>query len=111
MGFGCGIVFPNPQNAMSPTFVEDAMERHQRLIAALAEFQASGETSDSVLGSFGLVIVYDFSLDCGIVTVTATLNHADGAWLRCRVPCPGLTIDQLPLARDTARNMVLGSNQ
>jgi hypothetical protein len=82
--------------------------RHQRLIAALAEFQACGETSDSVLGSFGLAIVYNFSLESGIVTVTATLNHSEGAWLRCHVPCPGLTIEQLPLARDMARCMVLG---
>lgn len=96
---------------MSPTFVEDAMERHQRLIAALAEFQASGETGDSVLGSFGLAIVYDFSLDGGIVTVTATLNHADGAWLKCKVPCPGLTIEQLPVARSMARCMVLGGRE
>lgn len=96
---------------MSPTFVEDAMERHQRLIAALAEFQASGETGDSVLGAFGLAIVYDFSLDGGIVTVTATLNHADGAWLKCKVPCPGLTIEQLPVAQDMARCMVLGRRE
>ena len=93
---------------MATTFVEDALERHQRLIAALAEFQASGEYSDAILGSFGLAIVYDFSLDCGVITVIATLNHADGAWLRCRVPCPGLTIEQLPIARDTARSLILG---
>lgn len=101
-------VCPNRNHALSPTFVEDALQRHQRLIAALAEFQASGETSDSVLGSFGLAIVYNFSLESGIVTVTATLNHSDGAWLRCHVPCPGLSIEQLPLARDMARCMVLG---
>lgn len=96
---------------MSPNFVEDAIARHQRLIAALAEFQASGENSDAVLGSFGLVIVYDFTLDCEVVTVIATLNHADGAWLKIKVPCPGLTIEQLPAARQMARSMLLGSDQ
>jgi len=93
---------------MTPTFVEDATERHSRLIAALTEFKASGETSDSVLGSFGLTILYSFSLDCDIVTVTATMYHAEGAWMRTRVPCPGLTIEQLPQARNMARFMLLG---
>lgn len=98
-----------PREAMPATFVEDAMERHTRLVAALAEFKASGEQSDSVLGAFGLTIVYDFSLECGLLIVQATVHHQDGAWLRSRVPCPGLTIEQIPAARDMARSALIGA--
>lgn len=95
---------------MPSTFVEDALSRHQRLIEALAEYQASGESSDQVLGAFGLAIVYDFSLDHGVITVTATIHHTEGAWLRSKVPCPGLTIEHLAQARKLARSTIMGGD-
>lgn len=84
------------------------MQRHKRLIGALAEFKASGDQSDSVLGAFGLTIVFDFSLECGLLIAEATIHHLDGAWLRSRVPCPGLSIEQIPVAREMARSAVIG---
>lgn len=93
---------------MATTYLEQAELRHTRLISALSEFQASGETTDSMLGAYGLVIVYDYALDCGVVTVHLTIFHSDGAWIRTQVPCPGLTIDQLDDARTIARRAALG---
>ena len=94
---------------MATTFLEDAAERHGRLLSALAEFRAAGEPTDRVLGAFGLTVTYDFSQQGGIVSVAATLRHTDGAWISCNVPCPGVTIQELPTARDLARSTLIGS--
>ena len=94
---------------MATTCVEQAESKHLRLISALAEFQASQDTSDAMLGAHGLVIVYDYALECEVVTVKVTIFHSDGAWIKVQVPCPGIGIDQLEQARSIARSAVLGS--
>ena len=95
----------------STTYIEQAESRHSRLISALSEFKASGGYTDATAGAFGLVIVYDFALDSGIVVVKATIFHSDGAWIRTTVPCPGLGIDQLDQARAVAQRAIMGGGQ
>lgn len=96
---------------MASSYLEQAETRHGRLISALSEFQASGEHTDAMLGAYGLVIVYDYALDCGALVVKVTIFHSDGAWIRIHVPCPGLTIEQLDEARVIARRCAIGGAQ
>ena len=93
---------------MAPTYIEQAESRHSRLISAIAEFKASGDHTDAMAGAFGLVIMYDFALDSGIVVVKATIFHSDGAWITTTVPCPGLGVDQLDQARAIAYRSIVG---
>lgn len=96
---------------MDNSYLQQAERRHTQLISALSEFQASGDSSDRMLGAYGLVVVYDYALDCGILTVKVTIFHCEGAWIRTCVPCPGLSIDQIDQARAIARCSVIGAGE
>lgn len=93
---------------MASSSLQDARDRHERLVSALAEYKAAGEDSDSVLGVFGLALSYSSSIQGGILTIQATLHHADGAWISTTTAHNGDSPQLYDRAMRLARHSLVG---
>lgn len=78
---------------------QEAKAAHDSLMSALAEFKASDDPTDAVLGAFGLAITFTTNGE----EFTGRLSHADGAWIETG-PISGDYVYALQIGR----HMLLG---